>query len=305
LYTYGLFALYSRDLQIQVRNAMKRLAIATINYAARTRNTLRQLFIHAPLKQRYVTSEPDPGNAVDIFKGAWSSRLPPPLDRIPAGQSPLFDDERIHWFIKETGSVKDRSALDLGPLEGGHSYMLERMGAGPITAVEANTHAYLRCLIVKELLHLERVEFLCGDFIEYLRRTERQFDLCIASGVLYHMRDPAELIRLLGTHCTGSIFLWTHYFDAERIAGSPLRKFIDTRGTPAEHAGFHHTLHCYTYQQRSDWSTFCGGSAPYSHWMSRHDLMECLAFFGFRNVRINFDTPEHPNGPALALVASR
>jgi len=282
---------------------MNRFAVAGIKFAARTRSTIKRLVSHPPLEQRYVTSAPEPSNALEIFKGAWSSKLPSPLEHLKAGPSPLFDDERIHWFIREIGGAGGKSALDLGPLEGGHSYMLEKMGATRVTGVEANTHAYLRCLIIKEILHLERVEFLCGDFVEYLRMTDMQFDLCIASGVLYHMRNPAELIALIAKRCNKSLFLWTHYYNADLIAKSPIKRFIHKEGTEAEYGGFNHMLYRYEYQQRSDWATFCGGSAPYSNWMTRLDIMECLKFFGFHDIRINFDMPNHQNGPAIALAA--
>lgn len=88
----------------------------------------------------------------------------------------------------------DLTVLELGPLEAGHTYMLEKMGARSIVAVEANSRAYLKCLIVKELFELKRAKFLLGDFVAYLKNNTRHFDLCLASGVLYHMQNPAELL---------------------------------------------------------------------------------------------------------------
>ena len=77
-----------------------------------------------------------------------------------------------------------RTVLELGPLEAGHSYLLERLGAAEIVGIEANTRAYLRCLVVKEILGLGRARFLCGEFVSYLRTSDRRFDLAVASGVL-------------------------------------------------------------------------------------------------------------------------
>jgi hypothetical protein len=39
--------------------------------------------------------------------------------------------------------------------------------------------------------------------------------------------------------------------------------------------------------------------------MSRDDVLACLRHFGFNNIQINFDAPDHPNGPSLALAATR
>lgn len=40
----------------------------------------------------YVKSAPSPRNAVDIFKGEWSSLLPPP---VTGGAIPLFTDVKV------------------------------------------------------------------------------------------------------------------------------------------------------------------------------------------------------------------
>ena len=58
--------------------------------------------------------------------------------------------------------------LELGPLEGAHTYQLEKLGAAEIVAIEANKEAFLKCLIIKELAQLERARFLLGDFVTYL-----------------------------------------------------------------------------------------------------------------------------------------
>jgi hypothetical protein len=140
---------------------------------------------------QYTHAAPSPQAAIDIFKGEWTSQLP--LPDLNSGSLPVFEDPRIEWAVAQMGGVKGKTVLELGPLEGGHTYMLERLGAKSVVAVEANARAYLKCLIVKELLGLERAQFLYGDFLEYLRQTSPKFDVCIASGVLYHMREPIEL----------------------------------------------------------------------------------------------------------------
>jgi predicted RNA methylase len=121
---------------------------------------------------QYISSAPSPQNALDIFKDEWSSKLPAYLYELESGSVPLFSDARIEWVVNQLGSFEHKTVLELGPLEGGHTYMLERFGAASITSIEANTRAYLKCLIVKEVLGLNRVKFLCGDFIEFLRNNQ-------------------------------------------------------------------------------------------------------------------------------------
>lgn len=253
----------------------------------------------------YIKSAPDPQNALDIFQGEWSSRLPPPFHNLSAGSALLFDDPRIKWFIEEIGGVSGKSILELGPLEGGHTYLLEKSGAAEITAIEANTRSYLKCLVVKELLKLQKANFLCGDFVEYLGQKGESFEACLASGVLYHMQKPAELIALLTNRCTQYIFLWTHYYNHEIISADPNLSHKFSEPIQGEYQGFKHQLYRQEYKTALGWSGFCGGNAPISYWMTRQDILDCLRYFGFDDLRINFDQPNHPNGPSFAITAIR
>ena len=253
----------------------------------------------------YVKSAPDPQNALDIFQGEWSSKLPPPFHKLSAGAALVFDDPRIKWFIKEIGGVSGKSILELGPLEGGHTYMLEKAGAAAITAIDANTRSYLKCLVIKEILQLQKANFLYGDFIEYLKQQDEPFEICLASGVLYHMQKPAELIALLASRCTQYIFIWTHYYDHEIISANPNLAHKFSEPIEGEYQGFSHQLYCQEYKSALGWSGFCGGNAPISNWMTRQDILDCLRYFGFNDLRINYDQPNHPNGPSFAITAIR
>src|SRR3954447_24127366 len=91
----------------------------------------------------YVRSAPSAQNALDIFKGEWASRLPSPCADLCAGPLPLFADTRISRFLDEIGGITGKTVLELGPLEGGHSYMLDRAGPSEIVSIEGNSRAYL------------------------------------------------------------------------------------------------------------------------------------------------------------------
>lgn len=98
----------------------------------------------------YSKELPNAQLLVDIFNGEWSSTLPPVNGEIiSSGQAGLFDDQRIR-LLNEKVPLQGKSILELGPLEGGHTYMMHTMDAAEITAVEANSRALLKCLIVKE-----------------------------------------------------------------------------------------------------------------------------------------------------------
>jgi hypothetical protein len=260
---------------------------------------------HGSILDQYTHSAPDPQATVDIFRGEWWSAFPEPLSAVKAGPVELFHDARVTWFAESIGGVSGKSVLELGPLEGGHSYMLEKLGAERITAIESNTRAFLKCLVAKELLQITRVRFLFGDFLEYLGKNLETFDVCMASGVLYHMQHPVELIALLSECCRGHLCLWTHHFDPAVIRANPKLSSRFTRSSPETFEGFHHTLHRQEYQAALNSQRHCGGNAPISHWLSRGDIFRCLDYFGFEVEGVAFDEPDHQNGPALALVARR
>lgn len=251
---------------------------------------------------------PSDQNALDLFAGEWSSR--PPSDRpdLKAGDTPLFDDPRITWahdrFIEMglAGGFAGRSVLELGPLEGGHAYRLDRLGAASITAIEANARAYLKCLIVKETLGMPRARFLLGDCISYLRTSDQRFDFGIACGILYHMTNPVELLDLLARRCE-ALFLWTVYFDPEFIARNPVpgAKFSDS--VQREYAGLKYAVHRFNYGPSLDWKGFCGGGEIFSYWMEKSDILAALESFGFTDLRLEL----HPNvhGSALMVAARK
>src|SRR5262245_60651351 len=240
----------------------------------------------------YETAVPCKQTAADVFRDGWVSRLP---DGVDGGEVPLFDDDRIKWLAGQV-NLTGLSVLELGPLEGGHSYMLEGFGAGRVVAVEANRRAFLRCLIVKEIFDLRHVEFMCGDLVEYLRHAPEKFDLCVASGILYHMREPVETLRL-ASRIADRLFLWTHYYEADRVRENPevAAHFPSDSGPPFR----------YEYGDVRDTSSFCGGSDRFSYWLDRLTILGLLDELGFDRVELAFDHPEHPNGPAVAILAER
>ncbi|MBV9158728.1 MAG: class I SAM-dependent methyltransferase [Acidobacteriaceae bacterium] len=273
-----------------------------MNFRQFAQRYIKLLRSRQKVSSRYFTSAPSPQNALDIFKGEWWSRLPGSFSQLRAGEIRTFEDPRIAWALSEFGSVEGQSVLELGPLEAGHSYMLERAGFASVTAIEANPRAYLRCLIVKELTGLTRTRFLAGDFVEYLRAAPSRFDAVIASGILYHLANPVELIALL-SRVTGRLFLWTHYYDAVLISHKPKTAASFTGEDQIDYEGFSAQLFRQQYGRSFGMRRFCGGSRPHSHWMRREDILACLRHFGFTEIRIGFEEPDHASGPAFALVA--
>ncbi len=253
---------------------------------------------------RYTDEAPDIQATLDLFAGEWSTSVPTDTPTV-SGPAPLADDPRVHWFIDVLGPIDGWSVLELGPLEGGHTAMLEAAGAS-VTAVEANHRAFLRCLLVKNLLDL-RATFLFGEALGHMDNdiaAGTRHDAIVASGILYHLVDPVAAVTRMAA-LTDRIAIWTHVHDAETIAR---RRDLDgqfAEATTLTGAGRSYGGRVHLYADAPAASSFCGGGRPHSVWIDRDALFTLLADLGYDDVQVAFDEPDHQMGPALALTAVR
>ncbi len=278
-----------------LRAVTVRTAAAT-PFARRLIGTAAQLWGRSRgARDLYSEEYPTPATAFQLFSGEWSSAVP----GCKTGEAGLFEDARIHWLESQLGSFAGKRVLELGPLEGGHTTMMERAGA-EVVSIEANQQGFLKCLVVKNALHL-KTEFLYGDFRRYLETAKaRSFDFVLASGVLYHMVEPLKLLREVA-RVADAFGIWTHYYDADIIGPTPR---FDS------HPQFH-TLDGKTvevYRQRYLFSLaakgFCGGTAATSYWLTRDGILDYVGSLGFE-VRIGAEDLKHPAGPAILFFAKR
>lgn len=215
------------------------------------------------------------------------------------GHAPLFTDPRIFWARDELGPFNGLDLMELGPLEGAHTYMLDQFGANSITSIEANARAFLKCLCIKEIFGLKRVKFMLGDFNSYVDTCDK-VDVIFASGVLYHMADPLLLLERM---CKKSdrIFIWTHYYDDKVIS----RREDASLFSPLESTDGVYLWSRRLYpQQALSWSGFSGGPELFSIWLQRDSIIKFINDRGF-SVKINFEQVDHVNGPAFAICAQR
>ena len=253
----------------------------------------------------YVLDVPSDQNVLDIFKGEWSSKLPKNCGLVTQpGTAGLFEDPRVAWAEEVLGKFTDCNILELGPLEGGHSYMFQTRGAKRVIAVEANIRAFLKCLCVKEIFKLDRVDYRLGDFMPFLRKDDSKYDVVFASGVLYHMEEPVELLKLI-SKVSDKTFLWTQYYDENIISKRPdlAHKFTAVRSFEYDRVSYEYSTQ--SYKDSLNWAGFCGGPKPVSRWLTRDSIIRALRQFGFVDIQVGFDAPDHPNGPAFALCAKK
>jgi hypothetical protein len=265
----------------------------------------RDLFedvLNTRLNDYYIDNYPSAEAGLALFTNTWSSHIP--VAGKVTGNLPLFADGRLSWLFDQIGGIDGWNVLELGPLEAAHTSMLHAKGAASITAIEANAICYLKCLVIKEIFHLDRARFSLGNFERFLSDTSDRFDLIVASGVLYHLMDP--LLALLDMmRVTDRIFVWSHFFNDAAMPITDARRSLFTRETiEREHSGAHLTYHVRSYGGMSHSGAFCGGIHESSVWLELPQVTELLEQNGYR-LTLGFEHPDHANGPAACFVAVR
>jgi hypothetical protein len=253
----------------------------------------------AKIPEKFERRGPSSQTAVDIFAGRWASNLQAICGVTGTGTANVFSDARVKMAadaLGKNGRFEGACILELGPLEAAHTYQIERLGAERVVAVESNAEAYLKCLVVKELLQLKS-QFLCGDAIAYLEEITESYDLIFCSGLLYHMADPVSLIRLICHHAP-SCFVWTHYQSDQAL------KQNQRKVRPVINAGFETTYYEVAYPDMND-GRFWGGNTPIAAWMTQGEIIRAFRHFGFTCSTILQDHPDHPNGSAFSLAVWR
>lgn len=221
------------------------------------------------------TRAPSFQNAVDTIPG-WNCHFPVEYG-LAAGRLPAFHDPRITWAIERFGDLTGCKALELGPLEAAHTYMLANAGAH-VDAVEANRLAFLKCLVTREILDFPNARFYLGDFVQWLEQTDARYDLIVASGVLYHMREPLRLLRAMSERAD-AIYLWTVMVEDDSLEHSSVERFegMDVR------------LYGRGYGDRS--VAFCGGAMDFPNWMHKDDILAVLRALGYSEIAVHTDDP--------------
>jgi SAM-dependent methyltransferase len=211
------------------------------------------------------------------------------------GWAGLDADPRLLWNLEAVGGAGGRRVLELGSFEGAHSKMLVEQEVDEVTAIEGFRPAWLRSLVVKEIFELKRVRFLFGDFCAYVTEYDGPpFDFVVASGVLYHQVNPAQLIRDLA-RITDRVLVWSQVADEtsppgpETLVGSGDRSY---RGR----------LH--SYGRSRDRDGYCAGVRESAVWLFPDDL-----FAAFRDAGFAFfgRHPDHRTvyGAAVLFAASK
>jgi len=251
---------------------------------------------------QYDMSMPKHQNAIDALPG-WNSAFP--TNDLTAGNHPLHADGRIIDAMRAYGSLAGKVVLEIGPLEGMHTFLLNQQKPARIDAIEANRLCFLRCLVTKEILGLDRARFYLGDIQPWLETQETVYDFALASGVLYHMPDPAGfLVRL--SRKAEAIFIWTHFFDETMMPQGDTRRYpFSGRMETRTFEGLSVRYYERSYHRAQKNASFCGGMKDRHYWMHRDDILSLLERLGYRTIEIQAEDPAHSGGPCFSVFARK
>jgi hypothetical protein len=275
-------------------SVLSRLADRVRNAVRETHARWQSPFGGAKFEQR----APAHANALELFSGRWATDLSQLDPSWSGGVAQLATDPRPLLAAQHLGTddrLDGMSVLELGPLEGMHTYRFEQLGAARILAIESNVEAYLKCLIVKEAMRMTHSSFMLGDFNLYLQDTQERFDMVFACGVLYHMEEPLALIRGIA-RTTDRCFVWTHYVDENSAAGRI--------AVPAALDGITTTYYRWRYHDRAQ-PGFWGGNKPSASWMRRDDILAAFRHFGLNEIEVVGEDPNSLHGPTIIFAARR
>ena len=199
--------------------------------------------------------------------------------RTYGGSAELMDDGRVEQFVAAFPSA--RSVLELGSLEGAHSFSLARRGL-TVTALEGRQANVEKARFVQSLLGVDGVTFERADLETASLAGFGQFDAIFCAGLLYHLRRPWRLLDSFAS-VAPNVLLQTHYArDATTTSD----------GVPGASYG--------EFGLRDPLS----GLSASSFWMTLQAIEERLAAAGFQ-VETLENSPEHQHGPSVTLAGRR
>lgn len=281
-------------------SVLRQMLSVALNGVSRGAWTGDRKKVNADAFTQFELRVPHHQNAIDALPG-WSSSFP--RRGLKAGTIPLFQDGRVLSALEAYGSIEGAEILEVGPLEAMHTFILNGRRPANIDAIEANQSCFLRCLVTKEILKLDKASFYLGDIQGWLEETDKTYDFALASGVLYHMPDPGEFLRLLSTRAK-AVFLWTHFFDDDVMPASDVRRRpFSGRVELRSVAGFDLHYHERSYQNADQNASFCGGMKDRHFWLEKNEILSLLKRLGYSTIKIQAIDNDHPGGPCFSVFA--
>jgi SAM-dependent methyltransferase len=200
------------------------------------------------------------------------------------GTFDAMNDDRISQFFQYF--PKATTILELGALEGGHSFALANAAnVKRVVAAEGRSSNIDKALFVQRVLNSNKVEFVQANLENFELAPLGNFDAVFCSGLLYHLPEPWKLIEQCA-RVSPNLFIWTHYA-GENEAKETLQGL---RGKWHQEGGLLDPL---------------SGLSKRSFWPTLGSLVSILTASGYRTIHLIGNELTHVNGLAVTLAAAR
>ena len=194
-------------------------------------------------------------------------------------------DNRLDLFRAQFPKAK--RILELGSLEGGHSFAFARSpGVEHVVAIEGRRDNLERAQFIQGLLGEPRVQFIHANLEEFDLASLGSFDVVVCLGLLYHLPAPWELVQRI-SRVAPALFLWSHYAEPQRA-----------KTVKNGYRGWIYPEWGFAFEPLS-------GMSVSSFWPTREEFLRMLADNGFPHQDILEEQPFHPHGPAFTLAARK
>jgi hypothetical protein len=181
------------------------------------------------------------------------------------GNYQVTSDRRVQQFFERFPNV--RTILELGSLEGGHTFTLARhKRIERVLAVEARAGNIDRPKFIGSLLGVSNVQFKQANLEQLELLSLGYFDVIFCCGLLYHLPEPWKLVSQapLVAPC---LFIWTVYANEDEAS----IEINGLRGREHVESGLNEPL---------------SGLSPKSIWLTLPSLLELLKRSGYRNIEV-------------------
>jgi glycosyltransferase involved in cell wall biosynthesis/SAM-dependent methyltransferase len=141
--------------------------------------------------------------------GPWTTRFRLRGETFGGGYEVSEDDPLMLMFIERAPSA--RRVLELGCMEGGRTFPLARR-VGHVVGLDARREHLQRARFVEQELGVSNTTFIESDLESGDLASLGMFDAVFNVGLLYHLNDPARLLRQCA-EVAPEMLLWTHIVD--------------------------------------------------------------------------------------------
>jgi glycosyltransferase involved in cell wall biosynthesis/SAM-dependent methyltransferase len=141
--------------------------------------------------------------------GPWTTRFKLNGQTVGGGYEVSEDDPLLRAFIDHAPMA--RRVLELGCMEGGRTFPLARR-VGQVVGVDARREHLQRARFIERALGVTNITFLESDLEAGDLAALGTFDVVYNVGLVYHLADPARLLRQCA-EVAPEMLLWTHVVD--------------------------------------------------------------------------------------------